>query len=181
MPRNAARNQWINNVAYQSAWSGFLANDSQGDLFKNNIGFNNGRSEVYVSESALKNGQAPVYRNNLWFDRKDANIGMWSSPRGGHVKPELPFAQWIGKSGERNAISEDPRFVDFTPGREDFHLQYDSPARGAADNGWDLGAFPRAGRPAQPVDVAFAWTTNTITRSSPAPQQRGGESELFSS
>jgi hypothetical protein len=60
-------------------------------------------------------------------------------PRG--AAANLTLRQWSTQSGELNALSADPLFVNLTT---DFHLKVGSPARGAGDAGLDMGAYPRS-------------------------------------
>lgn len=122
----------VNNVAYNNE-TGFSVHKSMRDEFRNNIAFNNTAFNLKFTEEALSN--APhIFRNNLWFTSNNANSIEF---RGSAVS----VPEFQASVGETDGLSLNPLFASLVAGSEDFYLQAGSPAKGAADNGLDLGAY----------------------------------------
>jgi parallel beta-helix repeat protein len=124
--------RWVNNVAYNNQ-TGFSIHKSMRDEFRNNIAFNNTDFNLKFTAEALSN--APhVFRNNLWYSTNKTNSIEFKGTA-------VSVAGFQAAIGETNGLSEDPLFTSIVSGAEDFTLKAGSPAKGAADNGLDMGAF----------------------------------------
>lgn len=124
--------RWISNVAYNNT-TGFNIHKSWRDEFRNNICYNN--SSYNLSFSSLANSNGPhIFKNNLWYTQNKTNSVEFED-----IAVSVPFFQ--AAVGETDGLSENPLFTSTAPGTEDFSLQPSSPAKNAADNGFDLGAF----------------------------------------
>jgi hypothetical protein len=124
--------RWINNVAYNNE-TGFLVHKSNRDEFRNNIVFNNTSSNLEFTAEAYSNGPH-VFRNNLWYSVSKANSIKFQNNM-------VPVAEFQASVEETGGLSVNPLFTSIVSGAEDFTLQVGSPAKGAADNGLDLGAY----------------------------------------
>lgn len=124
--------RWVNNVAYNNE-TGFSVHKSMRDEFRNNIAFNNTAFNLKFTAEALSN--APhVFRNNLWFTSNKTNSIEFKGNA-------ISVPEFQASIGETDGLSLNPMFVSLVAGSEDFDLQPGSPAKGAADNGLDLGAY----------------------------------------
>ncbi|MCW0483263.1 T9SS type A sorting domain-containing protein [Prolixibacteraceae bacterium A06] len=140
--------RWVNNVAYNNE-TGFSVHKSWRDEFRNNIVFNNTGYNLKFTQEALNN--APhIFSNNLWFTADKANSIEFKGKA-------VSVAEFQAGVGETNGLSVDPLFMSTVSGSEDFNLQAGSPAKGAGDNGLDLGAF------AVYPQTAFGWDANLQT------------------
>lgn len=153
--------RYINNVAYNNT-DGFVIHKSVEDEFRNNISYNNTRYSIQFSRAAMDHGP-DIFRNNLWFSSSRANSVLYN-----HIPETTPTQEFTDKNGvlvtlpaynstspgsqvtpavfqaamgETNGLSTNPMFVNTSGGPEGFALQASSPARGAGDNGLDLGAY----------------------------------------
>ncbi len=137
-------NRWINNVSFGNGLAGFAFLKTGRNVIKNNIGFNNGRAEILVSDVTAQNG-GNIFRNNLWFDSASSLVGIYNDPNRPEISdsatPNLTFDQWVAKSGETGALSVNPQFISIASNVEDFHLQPTSPAIGAGEGGVNMGAY----------------------------------------
>lgn len=140
--------RWVNNVAYNNA-TGFSVHKSWRDEFRNNIAFNNTDYNLKFTQEAFNN--APhIFSNNLWFTANKTNSIQF---KGNAVSVE-EFQTGVRETG---GLSVDPLFVSTISGSEDFNLQTNSPAKKAADNGLDLGAY------AAYPQTEFGWNQNRQT------------------
>lgn len=140
--------RWVNNIAYNNA-TGFSVHKSWRDEFRNNIVFNNTAFNLRFTDEALKN--APhTFRNNLWFTSNKVNSIEFK----GRAVSVPEFQAGVGETG---GLSANPMFVSTVSGSEDFNLQAGSPAKGAGDNGLDLGAY------AAYPQTEFGWDPNLQT------------------
>ena len=163
--------RWVNNVAYKNE-TGFSVHKSWRDEFRNNIVFNNTAFNLKFTSEAMKN--APhVFSNNLWFTANKANSIEF-------MGKAVSVPEFQASVRETGGLSVNPMFVSVVAGAEDFNLQANSPAKGAADNGLDMGAFavyPQSSfgwdesRPTAGVQVYF---NNVI-----AAANRGGQVQLI--
>lgn len=126
------RPRWINNVAYNNKL-GFNIHKSEEDEFRNNIAFNNTQYNLAFTQEAYSN-EPHTFRNNLWYSTNRVNSILFR----GTAHPVADFQYAVKES---NGLSVNPLFSSLTTGSEDFTLQSNSPAKGAADNGLDLGAY----------------------------------------
>jgi hypothetical protein len=125
---------WINNTVFRANSVIILSNSKQ-TIVKNNLFVNNGSCQVRVSVKSVSNG-GHTFKNNNYFKAGDISIGSWNASSGGNAN--LSLAQWAAVSGETNALSVDPQFVN-PPA--DFHLRSNSPVDGAGEGGVDMGAY----------------------------------------
>lgn len=124
--------RWVNNVAYNNE-TGFSIHKSMRDEFRNNIAFNNTAFNLKFTAEALSN--APhIFRNNLWFTINKVNSIEFKGKA-------VSVHEFQAGAGETDGLSINPMFASLVTGSEDFYLQDGSPAKGAADNGLDLGAY----------------------------------------
>lgn len=165
--------RYVNNVAYKNT-DGFVIHKSLEDHFRNNIAYNNSGYNIEFSRAA--NEQGPhVFNNNLWYSDNKTNSILYnhipsstpsydntdnngnpitfpaygSTSSGSSISP----AQFHSNKGDAGGLSSNPQFVS----NSNFRLQASSPAKGAGDNGLDLGAFAH-------YDVAdFGWNSSFST------------------
>lgn len=140
--------RWVNNVAYNNE-TGFSVHKSWRDEFRNNIVFNSTGFHLKFTQEAMNNGPH-TFNNNLWFTANKTNSIEFKGKA-------VSVAEFQAGVGETNGLSVDPMFVSTVAGSEDFNLQAGSPAKGAADNGLDLGAF------AVYPQTDFGWDANRQT------------------
>lgn len=101
---------------------------------KNNIAYSsNGSIGVVVGINSSTNDDY-----NDWYNTGDSSKCVYY---GGEWKSVSQYQRENGKG--LHCISKDPKFVDFD--NRDFHLQSDSPCKGAGENGIDMGAYGAAG------------------------------------
>jgi hypothetical protein len=137
----AERNVVDGNVMYQCDKVGLSLSHAKSTLVKNNILVRNGLqrgTQVLVTRESVEQG-GHVFRNNLYKAASGTLIGRWNGSEWDAAN--LTLRQWSSQSGELNALTDDPLFVNPPT---DFHLKVGSPARGNGDAGVDMGAYPRS-------------------------------------
>jgi len=117
--------RYINNVMVNCG-RGLHINKSHRDEVRNNIIYNNDTNLYFTSLAA---GQGPhIFRNNLWYSDGNANSINFSCSN-------VSVSSFQSSIGETNGMSANPQL------NSDYTLPDGSPAKGAGDNGKDLGAF----------------------------------------
>lgn len=125
--------RYINNVLYNCN-RGFFIDKSWHDEVRNNIIYKTGNNNVCMRFTTTALSQGPhIFKNNLWFQEGKANTFNYL---GTDVNHDI-FAAGVG---ETDGLTVNPQFTDV--GAYDFTLSPGSPAKGAGDNGKDLGAYP---------------------------------------
>ena|GEM_PF-6065416 len=143
----ATGNQVINNVGNNCSIAGLILANAKSTAVKNNIFYNNGRSQVYVTTTSVANGGHVFSNNNYWRNGSDV-VGIWNwNTAQLYPTATQTLSQWGSASGERSALSVNPQFVSAP---SDFHLLAASPVKGAGENGVDLGAYPTVSVPIEP-------------------------------
>jgi hypothetical protein len=131
------------NLVYNTAYAGVrLGSDELHDLkLYNNTFYNTGMMGDTPSSGSLTNDMSAGkdqldIRNNIFWPHPGSgyNRGAGNAELAGPIGP-ISHNLWYGGSGANpgagfssDSLNADPRFASVTPGREDFHLQDDSPA-----------------------------------------------------
>jgi len=102
-------------------------------IIKNNIGYS---SDASVGVFKVINSSTNDDYND-WYNAGNSSKCVYY---GGEWKSVSDYQRQDGRG--LHCISQDPKFVDFANG--DFHLQLDSPCKGAGENGVDMGAYGAA-------------------------------------
>lgn len=124
--------RYINNVLYNCN-RGFLIDKSWRDEVRNNIIYKTDNNNVCMRFTATAQSQGPhIFKNNLWFQEGKANTFNYL---GTDVSHDI-FAAGVGETG---GLTVNPQFTNAEA--YDFTLSPGSPAKGAGDNGKDLGAY----------------------------------------
>jgi hypothetical protein len=138
-------NNVFSNCNGVSAYGGDATEINQGFRIYNNIFYNSGIGPIAATTFDRWNANEPevldynLYYNVLFHENRYSNAQMGDGP---DTTFSL-FSAWTAAHSnfDRQSISDDPRFVN--PSTMDFHLQANSPARGAGQGGVDMGAYPR--------------------------------------
>ncbi len=131
----SARNTWDHNVAYNNTWAGFAFHNSSGNVVTNNIGMNNGTSQIHVAAETVSGG-GNSFHHNLWYKSTTSNVARWNS--GNYWdSANLALSAWNSSSGATNELGTNPLFTD--PAAGNFILQTGSPAKGSGSSGTDRG------------------------------------------
>ncbi len=135
--------QFYNNVIYFSQAHSDAAFVPRGGAspttnlqFWNNIIYDGGRQIAHRCSPACV--QINYHNYNGYYPKLDITVNEYGS----NPKSYTTISAWRSAGWDLNGWMQDPKFVD--PGKLDFHLLSDSPARGSGRNGEDIGAYPRA-------------------------------------
>ena len=123
----------VNNSLYENDTSATGAGEFQmqwnmaDNVFENNIVYAGPRCLMMLNKSQLDNNRPPaIIDHNLYYCASGAQASRWA----GASATVAGFDKYIEATGnDRHSHFSDPRFID--PGKNDFHLQSDSPALAA--------------------------------------------------
>jgi parallel beta-helix repeat protein len=119
------RNKYYNNTIYSINYIGLWLESNGGIEFKNNILYGSGLQNLQLYNSPASNH---IFDYNLYGS---VNVFAYNS--------FLTFTQWQANCNcDSHSLFTNPLFVNAP---SDFHLQSASPARGAGENGVDIGAL----------------------------------------
>jgi hypothetical protein len=127
----------LHNTIYRTRAHGVIIYEAEGTVLRDNIICAGGASgsALYVG----KDGDAGLESDyNCLLDSGTTQLVTWV-PLDGKYPTFWDYRAAL-KEQDRHSLSDDPRFVSTQQGAEDFHLQPDSPCRGKAEDGGDLGA-----------------------------------------
>jgi hypothetical protein len=126
-------NQYLNNTIYNVGVHS-IALYSGNAVVMNNVLALGAASQIYVTGNAISQGNLMIDYNDYWSAGGGTRIGQWNT---GSAQT---FATWTSACKcDGHSINVDPLFVDAP---SDLHLQSPSPARGAGQDGSDMGAYP---------------------------------------
>ncbi|MEW6301266.1 MAG: right-handed parallel beta-helix repeat-containing protein, partial [Thermodesulfobacteriota bacterium] len=133
----ALRNQWVNNVGYNSQ-CGLSLSNAKGAVVQNNIFAHNTDAQVYVAEMSAANG-GHTFSHNLYHRAEAGKLNAWNGSATSCKAATHDFSSWTSASKDKNSLAADPRFEN-PP--SDFRLKSTSPAIDAGVAGVDMGAYP---------------------------------------
>jgi hypothetical protein len=140
----ATGNQWVNNTVWNVGQVAMLLANARNAVVKNNLIIDTGKSAIYVTSNSVNAGGHEIHHNDYVVkggNGPETKIAVWNGDSVYLKAPQPTLQQWANQSGDHGSISDDPLFVN-PP--QNFHLQtipVRSPAKWAADNGGDMGAF----------------------------------------
>jgi hypothetical protein len=127
-------NVYTNNTIYGGAYGFYMKEGTA--IVKNNIIKNVSKAAIcHGCGSGSPSSLSVTYNYNLYDDGgSQTKIGLWAG------SGTFNFANWKTQCKcDSNSLNTNPLLVSPT---SDFHLQSSSPARGAGENGVDIGALP---------------------------------------
>src|SRR5262249_26408466 len=128
-----------NNTVYKVGRQAFYAPNAFQMTIKNNAFY--GKVLIYDNIRILlpttTQGPHTIDYNAYWDDSTYHNrVGEWGTS-------VLNFANWKAACRcDSHSRNVDPKFVNLTPGKEDFHLHSSSPLIDAGSAGVNIGAYP---------------------------------------
>jgi hypothetical protein len=140
----------VNNTLYGNDTSATRSGELQmqwnmaNNIFENNIVYAGPRCLIAINKSQVdKNHPPATIDHNLYYCASGPQASTWA----GASATVTGFDKNVEATGnDRHSRFSDPRFVD--PGRNDFHLQSDSPALAAgSNNGVPVGDLDLEGSP----------------------------------
>ncbi len=126
---------------YRTRAHGILADKTEELSLRNSIIYAGGRSgsALYLGREAEQDYEADY---NCWLDTGTSALVTWT-PREAKYSTFWDYQAAV-RPQEAHSLSEEPLFVSTELGAEDFRLREESPCRGRAEDGGDLGARGRA-------------------------------------
>lgn len=140
----ATGNRWENNTVWNVGQVGMLLANARNAVVKNNLIVDTGKAAIYVTSKSVRAGGLKIHHNDYVVkgeDGPDTKVAVWNGDSYYAKAPQITIQEWASRSSDYGSISEDPLFVN-PP--QNFHLQtrpVRSPAKWAADDGGDMGAF----------------------------------------
>jgi hypothetical protein len=132
--KNADHTQWLNNTVVHVGQAGLVVFRGHKLVIKNNIFVESGNSALEFSDTAVTQGPHVMDHNLYWDAAGGSKVARWGN------SSTLNFASWRAICGcDGHSLNVKPRFVSTRAGNEDFQLQPSSPARGAGEEGRDMG------------------------------------------
>jgi hypothetical protein len=127
-------NTFVGLAGFSASFGGLLTFELASNvILRNNIGYSSSGSVgvVYGISSSFQDDYNDWY--NIDSSKCVYYAGEWKSVSDYQSKDRRGL----------HSVSKDPKFVDFN--NRDFHLQSDSPCKGAGENGVDMGAYGAQG------------------------------------
>lgn len=134
--QDADRTRLVHDTIYHTRAHGVYLITGQGAVLRDNILYAGGGSgsALYLDPRGAGGLQADY---NCYLDTGTPALVSWM-PLNLRFPTFWDYRETI-RSQDQHSFSADPLFVSTTPEREDFHLQPNSPCRGKASDGGDMG------------------------------------------
>lgn len=125
--------RWLHNIAYSCA-KGFYINKSKHNEIRGNIAYENTNYSLQFTESAVSEG-SNEFSNNLWYSSSINKSMLYNGTA-------MSTADFATAAPETDGIYDNaPLFASTSTDAYDFSLQDNSPCKGTASGGIDIGAY----------------------------------------